>query len=294
MVDLHRAIEHALARRHETQRVSHPPGRGLTHPQSLGQAHRRQTFRALLADESDLVRTAAASLTRNLASPVRVALLKPLLTDPVRAVRLAAAQELLADDTSAIAMSAEEKTVLDRALAEYRRSRLAMADTPESQMAIAGAELVSSNWAAAEAAFNEAIAMDPQLESAWLTLSRLRSALADGQGAASYLEKGLSHLPGSINLMFEMAGQASARGDDTTAVAWYRRVLDADGSQRAALAGLGISALRVGDYNLAIEVTAKLLSLEPANAQAYAVSAISYYAKGDLYVRRRTPPRRGN
>lgn len=27
-----------------TQRVSHPPGRGLAHPQSLGQAHRGQTF----------------------------------------------------------------------------------------------------------------------------------------------------------------------------------------------------------------------------------------------------------
>ncbi|WP_161807941.1 cytochrome c3 family protein [Ensifer adhaerens] len=238
-----------------------------------------ERVRALLADESDLVRTAAASLTRNLAVPLRVALLKPLLTDPVQAVRQAAAQELLADDISA--MSAAEKAALDRALTEYRASRLAMADTPESQMAIAGAELVSRNWVAAETAFNEAIAMDLQLESAWLTLSRLRSALGDPQGAAGYLERGLVQLPGSINLMIEMAGQVAARGDDAAAIEWYRRVLAAHGSERRALAGLGFSALRVGDYNLAIEVTATLLSLDPANAQAYAVIAVSYYAKGD-------------
>ncbi|NVD41910.1 hypothetical protein HT585_23870 [Ensifer sp. HO-A22] len=163
-----------------------------------------------------LVRPAAASPTRNLASPLRVALLKPLLTDPVRAVRRTVTQELLADDTSAIATSAEEKTTLERALAEYRRGVGRRARRCK--------------------------------------LSRER----------------LSHLPGSINLLFEMAGQASARGDDATAVEWYRRVLDADGSQRTALAGRGIPALRVGDYDLATEVTAKLLSLEPANTQAYA------------------------
>ncbi|CAH2402077.1 tetratricopeptide repeat protein [Mesorhizobium ventifaucium] len=81
--------------------------------------------------------------------------------------------------------------------------------------------------------------------------------------------------------MIEIAGQAAARGDDAGAIEWYRRILDADGSQRNALAGLGVSALRLGDYDLAIEGTAKLLSYEPANAQAYEGIAIAYYAKGD-------------
>jgi hypothetical protein len=108
-------------------------------------------------------------------------LLKPLLSDPVRAVRQAVPTELLADDPSA--MTADERASLDRAIAEYRASRFAMADTPESQMAIAGAELARHNWPVAETAFKEAVAMDPQLESAWLTLSQLRAALGDQQGA---------------------------------------------------------------------------------------------------------------
>jgi len=35
MVDLHRAIEHVLSRRHETQRVSHPPGPRRTEDKPL-------------------------------------------------------------------------------------------------------------------------------------------------------------------------------------------------------------------------------------------------------------------
>lgn len=41
-------------------------------------------------------------------------------------------------------------------------------------------------------------------------------------------------------------------------------------------------APRTADIDQAIEVTQRLLELEPANAQAYAVIAICFYAKGDL------------
>lgn len=51
IVNLDRAVEHVLPRRHETQRVSHPPGRRLAHPQSLGQAHRGQAFIRLRCGE---------------------------------------------------------------------------------------------------------------------------------------------------------------------------------------------------------------------------------------------------
>jgi tetratricopeptide (TPR) repeat protein len=157
-----------------------------------------------------------------------------------------------------------------------------MADTPEAQMALAGAELATHNWTAAETAFKEAAAMDPQIESAWLTLSQLRAALADQQGALRYLQDGLQHLPTSISLMLAVAAQEGSAGNYREAMQWYRRVLATDDAQRDALAGLGISALQTGDFDLAIETTRKLLNLEPSNAQAYAVMAIAYYAKGDF------------
>jgi tetratricopeptide (TPR) repeat protein len=237
-------------------------------------------LQALLADRSDLLRGTAATLARNLAAPIRIQLLTPLLADPVRAVRQAAASELLADDTSA--MTTDARVAFDRAVAEYRASRVAMADTPEAQMALAGSELATHNWTAAETAFKDAAAMDPQIESAWLTLSQLRAALGDQQGALRYLQDGLQHLPTSISLMLAVAAQEGSTGNYGEAMQWYRRVLATDDAQRDALAGLGITALQTGEFDLAIEATRKLLSLEPSNAQAYAVIAIAYYAKGDL------------
>lgn len=239
-----------------------------------------EQLRGLLGDRSDLVRVAAASAARNLDPAERLTALKPLLSDSVRAVRQAAAAELLVEDPSSIGL--DEQPDFDRAISEYDESKAAMADTPESQMAIAGAALARRNWSAAEAAFNEALTMDPQLEEAWLTLSRLRAALGDQPGAANYIGQGLARLPGSVNLMLEAAGQSGSRGDDAGAVQWYQRVLAIDASQRAALAGLGISLLRTGRFDQAIDVTQRLLDLEPSNAHAYAVLAICYYAKGDL------------
>lgn len=237
-------------------------------------------LRELLADRSELVRTAAAAATRNLDPAERLAALKPLLGDPVRAVRQAAAAEFLAEDPASI--PADQRAALDRAIGEFDSSKAAMADMPESQMAIGGAALARRNWAAAEAAFKEAASMDPQLEDAWLTLSRLRAALGDQPGAANYIDEGLARLPASVALMLEAAGQSGSRGDDASAIQWYRRVLAIDAGQRVALAGLGISLLRSREFDRAIDVTRRLLDLEPSNAQAYAVMAICFYAKGDL------------
>ena len=131
-----------------------------------------------------------------------------------------------------------------------------MADTPEAHMALAGLALSLRNWQAAEAGFNEAAAMDPQLEGAWLMLARLKAAQGDENSAVSYLDKGLARLPQSIALMLERAGGKSRRGNDGKAIDWYRRIVAIDGNQRDALIGLAISALRTGNNGLALDAAA--------------------------------------
>jgi tetratricopeptide (TPR) repeat protein len=221
-------------------------------------------LRSLFADKSDLVRAAAAHLARKLDGVSRSKILGPLLSDPVRAVRQSAANELTATDSQA--MSADERTALEKAIAEYRASELAMADTPESHMALAGAALASRNWQQAEDSFNKAVAMDPQLDSAWLMLARLRSALGDEQGAMAYLDKGLTNLPGSTSLLLAHAVAEAKQGNNEKAIDWYRRVITIDPNQMDALAGLAISALRVGNTGLALDASAKLLTLTPDSA----------------------------
>ena len=234
----------------------------------------------LVGDQSELVRAAAAGLARQLEPSVRLAALKPLLGDPVRIVRHAAATELAGIDP--MAMSEAEQKTLNDAIAEYLDSRNAVADTPEGQLAIAGLALSRRNWDDAEAAFKQAVSLDPQLDYAWTMLARLRSALGDERTAEEYLEKGLQYQPQSIRLLFERAGLESRRGNDRAAMDVYRRIVALDGTRTDAWVELAFSALRSNDLVTALDSADKLIALDPANADAYAIAAVARYMQGDL------------
>lgn len=237
-------------------------------------------LRPLFADKSDLVRAAAAHLARNIDPDSRAAILGPLLSDPVRAVRQSAANELIVNDPQTL--SPEERSAFEKALAEYRDAHTAMADTPESHLALAGLALSRHEWQQAETSFNEALARDSQLEPAWTTLARLRSALGDEQGAMAYLDKGLMHLPHSAALLLARAAAETRQGNSDKAIEWYGKVLALDPLQRDALAGLAISALRAGNTPLALQSAEKLLAAAPQSANSFVVSAIVHYVSGDV------------
>jgi tetratricopeptide (TPR) repeat protein len=233
-----------------------------------------------LKDNSELVRAAAAGLWRDVAPVSKTQILKPLFTDPVRVVRQAAAIELAGSDPAGLSQA--EMDALRKAMGEYQASRAANADMPESHMAIAGLALSMRNWPAAEAAFNEAAALDPQLDSSWLMLARLRSALGDEKGAANYLEKGFSYQPRSIDLMFEQAGLESRRGDDKRAIGWYQRIVALDAARPDAWLGMAFAAIRARDMALALDATAKVLDLEPNNVDALVAKSIAHYSRGEI------------
>ena len=124
--------------------------------------------------------------------------------------------------------------------------------------------------------------MDPQLEAAWLMLSRLKAAHGDETASAGYLVRGLDKLPRSIGLLLERAGSEAGRGHDGKAIDWYRRVIAIDENQKDALIGVAASALRMGNSGLALDSSAKILVLEPGNTDALVVSAIASYSTGDI------------
>ncbi len=247
--------------------------------QASDPALRQQLF-PLAADRSDLVRAAAAGLARDAEPAARAELLKPLLKDPVRAVRHAAATQLSSSDPSLFA--ADEYAEMQKALGEYLASRQANADLPEAHMAIAGTALGMRRWEAAEAAFRHATELDPQLEQAWVILSRLRSALGDEQGSSRYIEQGLSKVPRSTELMFERANALARGGDDAGAMDWYRKLLAIDEKRADAWMQLGSAALRSNDGKTAIEAAGRLAALEPGNGDAWLLSSIGRYLTGDM------------
>ncbi|WP_119270264.1 tetratricopeptide repeat protein [Taklimakanibacter deserti] len=233
----------------------------------------------VFSDRSEVVRAAAASATRVADPAKRLALLTPLLFDPVRSVRQSAAVELAGDRDTII--NQETRTAFERALSEYRAAREALADTPESQMALAGLALTQRDWAGAEASFKEAARLDPQLTDAWIMLTRLRSALGDEAGARGYLEAGLAKSPRSIELLLARAEAETRIGNDAEAVDWYRRILTIEPAQVNALEGLAFSALRMRNSGLALDAANTLRNLQPPQANALIISAIVAYALGD-------------
>jgi tetratricopeptide (TPR) repeat protein len=179
-------------------------------------------------------------------------------------------------------MSEADQAALKKAVAEYLDSRSANADMPESHMAAAGLALSMRRWEAAEAAFKQAAAMDPQLDAAWLMLGRLRAALGDEQGAEQYLQNGLQYQPRSFALMFERADLESRRGNDSKAIDWYRRIVAIDETRADAWLQLASAALRTRNAALALDATDKVIALEPANADAFVIAAIAHYLRGDM------------
>lgn len=102
---------------------------------------------------------------------------------------IAAAGEILAVPREFL--PAELDARIRAAMSEWRAWLLVKADFPETQLAIAGIALVLKNMDAAEQAFREAVALDPQLVQAWAMIARILAASGDMDGARAALEDGL-------------------------------------------------------------------------------------------------------
>ncbi|WP_373502967.1 multiheme c-type cytochrome [Aestuariivirga sp.] len=233
----------------------------------------------LLQDPDPLVRNAAIGLTRYGDPARKIELVKLLLSDPVRAVRQAAAAELAASDRSAL--NEQDQAAFGKALKEYMDSRAANADMPEAHLALGGLALSMRRWNEAEAAFSRATDLDPQLEQAWLTLARLKSALGDEQGAEAYLQQAMGYLPSSIALLIERGNREQRKGQDARAIGWYRRIIAIDPSNAEAWLRIASSALRARDIPLALEAAGKAMELQPDNTDGYVLAAIGHYIQGD-------------
>ena len=68
------------------------------------------------------------------------------------------------------------------------------------------------NLEVAEAAFREAVALDPQLVDGWAMIARIRAATGDAAGARRALEDGLAVEPRAAGSGGDAAGVGRVRG----------------------------------------------------------------------------------
>ena len=129
----------------------------------------------------------------------------------MKAVRIEAVRGLLyliANDPGLQSVESVQSAFL-----EYRKSLVAKADFPETQMAIAGTALTFRQFGDAERAFAEAVRLDPQLVDAWVMIARLRAAQGDADGAIEVLRRGLAFNPRSeplVELLRDFGGSKGA------------------------------------------------------------------------------------
>ncbi len=82
--------------------------------------------------------------------------------------------------------------------------------------------------------------------------------------------------------MFEQANLEARRGDDAKAIEWLRKLLAIDPRRTDAWMQLGYAALRQNDGQAAVDASARILALEPGNANAMLLSAVGRYVGGDV------------
>jgi len=152
----------------------------------------------LVRDKDALIRAAAIPLQMAKPPANRLERIAPLLKDVYRAVRIEAARAVL--NLSDVRVLPQTAQSVRSAMLDYQQSLLAKADFPEWQMAIAGTALTLREFRAAEAAFEEAARLDPQLIDAWVMIARLRAAQGDPIGAEEAARYGLRLNPDSAPL----------------------------------------------------------------------------------------------
>jgi len=152
-----------------------------------------------LTDADPMVRAAAVRLQRGAPPEEQVLRLLDALSDPVRTVRMAAAQALLGAPIARLPRAAQAR--LDAAMVEWRAALASRLDFPETHLQLAGAALTLRAFPQAEAAFREAVYLDPQRVEAWIMLVRIAAATRGADAALGAVEEALAAMPDAPALL---------------------------------------------------------------------------------------------
>ncbi|MGI9364826.1 MAG: tetratricopeptide repeat protein, partial [Rhizobiaceae bacterium] len=234
----------------------------------------------LLKDESALVRTATVPLFRDSPAQVRFQQLMPLLKDPVKSVRVAAVRELL--NIAPDRFSQEDRQLVSKVLQEYQASLVAKADLPQVQMAIGGLAMVSRNFQAAEAAFREATALDPQLVQAWNTIARIQMAQSRLPAARKTALQALKKNPDSAQLHQTLGNVSMQFRQPLSAIESFENAVRLEPESALYLVELGNAQLQARQYEAAIKNLSAALQKEPGYPDAIYLLAHSYLASGNV------------
>ena len=195
-----------------------------------------------LRDDSPIVRVAALDALEPAGPQDRWRLASPLLDDDVRGVRIRAARLLAAVPSRPPAPEA-----LDRAMDEYVASELTNAERPEAHVNLGNFYGERALFAEAEAAYRQALRLDP------------------------------AHVPAFVNL----ADLYRIQGRDEEGETLLRRALEISPDLAAVHHALGLLLVRQGRTPEAVDALRRAAELAPENARFGYVYAIALDSVGE-------------
>lgn len=163
----------------------------------------------LLGAPDPLLRAAAARRLNHATADTQLRLGPALLNDPVRLVRIDTARALATLLRHQIPK--DLRSALEAGVEEYRVAQHLNVDRPEAHLNLALIETRAGNLQAAEAAYRDALRLDPAFVSAYINLADLYRLGDRNIEAISLLTQATEKLPGNANLHHAL-GLALVRG----------------------------------------------------------------------------------
>ena len=243
--------------------------------------------RAAVADDSALVRRAAARAFSNSVPTTSASILAPLLSDPVRAVRTEAAEVLAG--VPADTFPADVAAPFSSATEEYVAAQELNADRPEAHMNLGLLYAKENRFDRAAVQFEAALLLDPTFAPAAVDLADLYRQENRDQAGESILQDAVGHSPRdaslqhALGLLMVREGRreqalnllaAAARLDPTNArYAYVYAVALNDASQTGPAIETLTASIKMHPYDrnsLATIVTFLKQAQEPIQALSYA------------------------
>ena len=183
-----------------------------------------QTVTAVLYDDDPMLRTSAVRSLQFLPLHQRYQLLQALMEDEVAAVRMEVAQSLAGVPLDQL--SPDQAQQLERLFKWYLEVQRLHADMPETQLQMGVFYVERGDLPAAEAAYREALLLNPQLVPAYLNLADLlRSQNRDGE-ARELMLKVLEFAPDNGPTLHSLGLLETRSGTPEKALEYLRRAAE--------------------------------------------------------------------
>ena len=199
-----------------------PPIRRAAMLEALGEAGvAAEPLTPLLRHQDPLLRLGAVRNAASLPARERHALLRERIDDPVSSVRLAVAEALA--EIPLAALPAAEAAALGALFDEYLNTWRPHADMPGVQLQLAIFLSQRGDAVAAEQAYRDALAANPQLLPAWLNLADLLRATGREAAARQALQEALAIAPDSGDALHAMGLLEVRGGNRQQALDWLQK-----------------------------------------------------------------------